>query len=322
MSLLALRSVSDVQNRLSAMTRLAVSALILWLLHAAQTDAACREDARLVAESPKGNCELTEYLVDRDEQFQKCLLARPVEQAEMEQARESVRASNCFLETVLRPEVTDAIRRGAESYLAMPRLERRSLEANGLRQALDSQFKASWNPNESENVLGLLDLFIDRAYRFEGWVANPKSGLEKIAHRQGIYSQNMKESWVLFEYAAFLTGSRTVSSEARRWLEAFDRKSAPPENYSAKGCKKKISYDWPTMSRPLGVNTDLPADAPGYGPRLHVGICPDDQSLWVYHFLVDWRKVSAGDVTAVCNGLFFAFEYDQSPVAMACKRLE
>lgn len=318
----AFSSAWDAPSNMTTARKLAVAISAVWLLHVAQVGAACKESVRPSPES-RGDCELNETDFDLVGQIQRCVLARPVERIEMERARESVRNSNCFLDAVLRPEVSDAIRRGAESYLAMPRSERRSIESNKFHEALEAEFRASWDPSESEDVLGLVEVFIERAYPLEVYDANPTSGLVKRAHRLGIYSRIIKNRWVLIEYAAYLTDSSTVRSSATRWLKELDRKRAPPESYSAKGCKKKILYDWATTSRPRWTYAALPAEAFKYGPTVvHVGICPDDQSLWFYHYLVGWRKVPDGDIVAMCRENLFSSELDRSPVVIACKQFE
>jgi hypothetical protein len=238
---------------------------------------------------------------------------------------DSIQDSNCFLQAILRPEVIESIKRGAESYLALSRSERtsgRPDQAN-VYQLYDS-LSAAVNSalpgfsKGSEDIFLLLGVLIERLYLFTGDRPGPVSRLEESGRRVGIYRRSALIDWVVFEYAAFVAKSKVLGAEARETLKASNRYVAPPDTYSAKECKKRISYNWPTISQPYEPYSGLPQDVNAHGAYVHVGICADDQSLWVYHYRVGWKRVSKSDIPQTCRGLSSYF-VEPDPVVTACK---
>jgi hypothetical protein len=307
---------------------LTVSASALCLFHFVHAQAACKVDIRPAVETGEicrkvDSSQFIDSGSDLIASLERCLLARPVRDIKMEPKPGSIQDSNCFLQGVLRPEVTEAIKRGAESYLAIPRAERTSGRPYQLDESLSDALKSA-RPgfsDGSEDVYGLLLVFIERTYLFIGNVPGPVSRLQERGRREGIYYQVATDRWIAFEYASFLTGSETLGAEARKTIKASNRHIAPPETYSAKGCKKKILYNWPTTSQSFEPYADLPEDVTAYGVWVHVGTCSDDQSLWVYHYRVGWKKVPSSDIPATCKQLSNYFD-DPDPVALACEKYQ
>lgn len=311
------------------MKRLAQSTSICWLVLVVNSQAACRVDDR-PSVVPVGQVCQADSSRDVSEsetvqRLQRCVLARPLQEIELEPVPDNVRDSNCFLQAALRPEVTDAIKRGANSYLLVPRSERVS-EALKRLESLLSEAVNSAHPgfsDGSEDVFLSMLIFIERTYPFRGTGPGPVSRLEERGRREGIYYRDSLIRWVVFEYASFLTGSTTLGVEARSSLKTANQDMAPPDGYSAKGCRRRIDYKWPTMSRPMMAYADLPEEAFGHGPIVHVGVCRDDQSLWAYHHQVGWMKASTSDAVDVCERLMdFGGDDLAEPVASACKNYQ
>jgi hypothetical protein len=285
------------------MSRLAASVLVLWLLQVDQVEAACSATAPVATALPRQNCVSVGFHAldgaQRDRHLQECLLVRPVVEPEKAQARTSIDDSNCFLLSVLRPEITAAIKRGAETYLVMPRSKRTSKGVDKLLSVLGEAINSTLPElsEREEDVYLLLRIFVGGVYDFRGAHQGPMSPLEKEGGARGIYMANYLHDWVLFEFASFLTGSEVLRAESTRLLKAYNVSSAPPKSYSAKGCKQIIFYNWPTLSTPIESYDDGVGDY-----DVHWGVCPDDHSLWVYHYKRGWKRASEDEVLRMCRG--------------------
>ncbi|MEO6079878.1 MAG: hypothetical protein ABIQ86_08895 [Steroidobacteraceae bacterium] len=267
-----------------------------------------------IVRSPREGCNADEYSdADPSTLIQQCLLARPIRDAEKHRALNGVRENNRFLDAVLRQEVKDAIKRGANAYLAAHRAEQHSFDADNLYRALSAEFSASVDANDSEDIFLLLLVFIEKTYHFEGVRRGPVSGLEKSGRGQGIYTLKALQRLVLYEYASHVTGSKSLGTEARKSLRVQSENVSPPKTNLAKGCGKRITHTWPTVSAPVESYSDTSEEPDGTQRVVHWGICPDDQSLWVYHYKFGWKKASINDVAAVCGKL-----EDFAHMAVAC----